>query len=539
MRTMVKRVITAGAVIAAAAGGTFVAAPSASAAPGDLVYIAAYAVSPQTASGTQNNAIEVKAPAPCDPLATRHKLFVADYVATDAAQQAEADKWKTQNLYSPIAVGLPGPLTVFSSTTLQQKADLLSAQIVPGTMTLSLVCQNNLGNTVYNTFSGSLTINSATSWTGYLPSLPATSTTVAVSPNPATTGQNVTLTANVTKGDPSQVAPLTGSVEFFDGALSLGTSAIDASGQATLAKAFAAGSRSITAKYLGDSGYSGSTSAAVTLTVNAAPAADTTATLSASPLAGAAYQTVSFSGTVANTSSPAVIPVGACDFYDGSQKVGSAPVSATGACTFAAATFGAGAHTFSMKFVPADASVFKSATSADVAATFDAPTATPDEQSIVVTVPAGNLSIFTPYTPANPLNLGDMVLAANGSSYSASAPFDKVTVTDTRAGNPGWAASLLRADFVGANPADKIDAKYSGFVGVAPSYISGNAVQSINVTDVPANDPAYVAAPAQFAQALPGHGTGSVDIKGNFVLKDVPTSTKPGLYTTTVTFTVG
>jgi hypothetical protein len=313
--------------------------------------------------------------------------------------------------------------------------------------------------------------------------------------------------------------------------------ALNASGVATLVGAApAGGSHTVAVTYAGDTVFEGTTASQAFTTV-AAPAAATTTTLSVSPLSGPAYQTVTLSGAVANTTTPATVPVGDCDFFDGATKVATVPVSATGACEYSSAAFGAGAHDFSAAFKPTSAALFVASTSSHVAATYDPPLVTPDEQSIIVTVPAGNLSINTPYTPANPLNLGDLVLAANGSSYSASAVFDKVTITDTRAGNPGWAASLLRADFIGAD--GTIPAKYSGFEGVAPSYFTGNAVQSIIVTDVPANDPAYVSGPAQFARAAAGAGTGSVGVTGNFVLKGVPTSTKPGLYTTTVTFTVG
>lgn len=533
MHTMVKRSMSAAAALAAVAGGLLVSAAPASAADGTLVYIVNNE-NPTVATGNNLNTIQVKASAACNALATRHVLKVVGITPTNPADQPDVDKWlASPNFYAPNGTNLPGPLTVFASETFQVFADRIGAKIVPGQWNLELRCQNNLGTTVYDRFTGSFTMNSATAWTGFLPQTGvATTTTVAASPNPATAGQNVTLTATVAETD---AAAPSGSVEFFDGATSLGTGAVNASGQATLLKSFAAGTHAVKAKYLGDSAFRASESAATDLVVNAAPAAATSTSLTVAPLSGAAYQNVTFSGAVANTATASVVPTGSVELYDGVQKVATVPCDAAGAYTYTAATFGAGDHSFKAKFVPAGN--FTTSESAVVAATYDAPTATPDEQTIVVTVPAGNLSIFTPYTPANPLDLGEMVLAANGSSYSASAPFNKVTVTDTRAGNPGWTASLLRADFVGANPADTIPAKFSGFEGVQAQYLANNAITNIAVNDVPAGT--AVSGPAAFATAAAGQGTGSVDVVGNFVLEGVPTSTKAGLYTTTVTFTVG
>ncbi len=190
-----------------------------------------------------------------------------------------------------------------------------------------------------------------------------------------------------------------------------------------------------------------------------------------------------------------------------------------------------------MTYTPTDAALFKPATSAPVTASYAGVATVPDEQTVIVTIPTGTLTIFTPYTPANPLNLGTASLSADGKSFSASALFDGVTITDTRAGNPGWAASLARADFVNAT-GDTIAAKLSGFENVAPRYTAGNAIQSITVNDLPADSASFIAGPMSFAKAAPGAGTGTVDVTANFVLKNVPTSTKAGLYTTTVTFTV-
>ena len=76
-----------------------------------------------------------------------------------------------------------------------------------------------------------------------------TTTAVASSANPTVFGQPVTLTATVST---TGVGTPTGSVEFFDGATSLGTVALNASGAATLTTSnLAIGTRTITARYAG------------------------------------------------------------------------------------------------------------------------------------------------------------------------------------------------------------------------------------------------------------------------------------------------
>ena len=97
--------------------------------------------------------------------------------------------------------------------------------------------------------------------------LPATTTTVTSSLNPSQFGDSVTFTATVTP------TAATGTVTFMDGANTIGTGTLNASGVATFSTStLVAGSHSITAVYNGDANYSGSTSAILTQAVNQAPA---------------------------------------------------------------------------------------------------------------------------------------------------------------------------------------------------------------------------------------------------------------------------
>jgi hypothetical protein len=93
----------------------------------------------------------------------------------------------------------------------------------------------------------------------------STTTALTSAPNPSTLGQTVKFTATVkatTSGTP------TGTVTFKDGATTLGNGTLVA-GQATFSTStLAKGKHSITAMYGGSTGYLGSTSAALTQTVN-------------------------------------------------------------------------------------------------------------------------------------------------------------------------------------------------------------------------------------------------------------------------------
>ncbi len=100
----------------------------------------------------------------------------------------------------------------------------------------------------------------------------STTTTVArtAGPNPSVFGQSLTFTATVTPVAPGG-GTRTGIVTFMDGAATIGTGAVNASGVATLTTTtFAVGAHSITAVYGGDGNFTSSTSSALSHTVNQA-----------------------------------------------------------------------------------------------------------------------------------------------------------------------------------------------------------------------------------------------------------------------------
>lgn len=79
----------------------------------------------------------------------------------------------------------------------------------------------------------------------------------------------------------------------------------------------------------------------------------------------------------------------------------------------------------------------------------------------------------------NPLSLGVAVLDPSDSTCSASAPFDDIVVTDTRAGNLGWTASVIAGDFI--NDTSSFGGDRAGLTGLFATQVPDNALQSGNV----------------------------------------------------------
>jgi N-acetylneuraminic acid mutarotase len=96
------------------------------------------------------------------------------------------------------------------------------------------------------------------------------SATISSSLNPSSSGTNVTFTASVAGVSPSGIP--TGIVNLFDGTVLVTSGILDSSGQTRLpTNQITAGSRSITAQYLGDATYQGSTSPVLTQVVTGQP----------------------------------------------------------------------------------------------------------------------------------------------------------------------------------------------------------------------------------------------------------------------------
>jgi uncharacterized repeat protein (TIGR03803 family) len=147
-------------------------------------------------------------------------------------------------------------------------------------------------------------------------------TTTVLNNSPASSiyGEAVALTATVTSSTGGTPA---GNVTFYRGTSSLGTVALNGSGQATLNDStLPVGTDSLSAKYAGNSSYPTSTSSTVSQVVSIAT---TTTSLVNSPENSTYDQTVTFTATV--TASNGLEPTGTVRFFDGSTQIGSVALS--------------------------------------------------------------------------------------------------------------------------------------------------------------------------------------------------------------------
>ena len=160
--------------------------------------------------------------------------------------------------------------------------------------------------------SASHTVNSAAA----TPSI-----TIASNRNPSSAGQSVTLTATLGMS----AGPVSGTVEFYDGAMLLGTSAI-VSGSATYTTtAFAAGSHAITVRYRGSATAPPATSGVFVQAVGSSGWKNraSSATLSASPTPSSPGAAVTLTANITGTSGT---PSGTVLFMVNGEVVG-APVA--------------------------------------------------------------------------------------------------------------------------------------------------------------------------------------------------------------------
>jgi hypothetical protein len=140
---------------------------------------------------------------------------------------------------------------------------------------------------------------------------------VSSSASPSVFGQSILLTTTVTVVAPGAGTP-TGTITFLDGSDPIGTAQLSG-GSASLAIAsLTIGDHSITASYGGDSNFIGSSSSAVTQTVNLD---DTTTALAASLNPAPFPETVTFTATVTANSPGSGNPTGTVTFLvDGNME---------------------------------------------------------------------------------------------------------------------------------------------------------------------------------------------------------------------------
>jgi hypothetical protein len=408
----------------------------------------------------------------------------------------------------------------------------------------------------------------------------ATTTTLTTTPSSPDTSSNnpetVTLKASVSAATavPSGYSGAIGTVSFFDGTTAVGTpQLVSGTGPYTASVTDSVpnpSSHTFTAKfapYIGTGLASSQGSAPFQV---GAPAPGTTTALSVTPGPYAGDQN-SYTATVTYPAGTSC--TGTVNIYDGTTLVAGpiSPKPGTPNEFDATNTFNApGSHSITAVFSPADPSVCGGSTSAPPStfsqgANPNGPCATSnggqctDVQTIETTVPQGVLIISTPYSASNPLNLGTMMPDSTGTMLTAHATFgasvndasQDIYITDTRGGDLPWTAQAQASNLSdgGSNAGSQISGENVGLTGLTEVPVSGNGFNGLASNFTTFNN--YAASPAvaptdtgtaglgnaahDIAQAQ--QGIGSIGLTGTLTV-NAPSSTEPGTFTGTITFTL-
>jgi len=228
---------------------------------------------------------------------------VLNVAATSSGAQAEV--FVDGQSLGILSVPNTGSVSVFADT-----ASLLTPSLAAGSH--GILVRNVNGTFVLNQIKVS--------------AMQTSSTALALSSNPSVAGQQVTFTATVA---PTGV---TGSVQFIDGASTLGSPVTLTNGIAAyMTSSLSVGVHNISASYSGDSNYLPSTSAVMTEVITATGAVSTTTALNATAKTFF-HQPVVFSVQVTATSGTAT---GNIILLEGNQQLGSSlPLNGSGAATF-------------------------------------------------------------------------------------------------------------------------------------------------------------------------------------------------------------
>ena len=382
-------------------------------------------------------------------------------------------------------------------------------------------------------FSGNIWFTSETAFTTVNPSTPVTPTSTVLVASPAssaTVGSPVTLSATVS---PASAA---GTVTFLDGTTALGAAATVTNGTASLVTSgLGIGNHSITAVFTpANASLFGASTSTPALAYTISPAAATqtsTALLVAQGTSAEQFSEVSLEATV----SPATA-TGSVEFLSGASVLGTVPV-VNGQAAYNTSSLPVGTYSFTAKFVSTDVSVYLNSASTAVPFQVTPFTGSSSTETITTTVLPGSLVISI---PDQQVTLPSPVLNSSGNLFTTSGALQPITVTDNRAGNPGWTVSGLASAFTDGTT--QINAENLGWT---PTAATGSAGQVITEGQVvpPANGVAPsdtgtlgLAASQTLASTAAGAGLGTAHLGANLEL-NVPTTTTAGTYTATLTLT--
>ncbi len=310
-------------------------------------------------------------------------------------------------------------------------------------------------------------------------------TSMSAAPNPASAFQSITLSATVSSAFGTPI----GTVAFMTGGVTVATATLNSSGIATaVVSTLGAGTYSITAVYSGSTDYAVSTSAPV---LEKVVGAETTVSLLASPNPVIFGQTLTLTATVAATQGNGV-PAGSVTFLDGTQTLGSAPLSTKGIAVFPTSSLALGTHNITVSYAGssnANASISNLVSVAviPIPASIGL-TATPNPANFGQTVtftasvaaagtPSGAVTFFDQGT-----SLGSVVLNASGAASFATSTLiagkHQITATFNPTGPYGTSTSAPLSETI-------LDYDFSLSASTTSLTIPGGGYQILSVTVTP------------------------------------------------------
>ena len=299
--------------------------------------------------------------------------------------------------------------------------------------------------------------------------------TLTSSANPATFGTLLTFTAGAT----SPAGALTGTVNFEDGGVTIGSGALSSTGVASFSTTtLSAGTHNIVAAYQGDANDQPASSSTLVQVVERT--SSVTVASSQNPLLTLAPVTIT--ATVANGGT--TTPTGTVTFMQDSVAVSTTPVSAAGTATLAVASLAAGSHSFSASY-SGDAVDLASASptlteTVNLRATTDALTTsasslTGGQQITLISVvrwtgPAAGSTSGTTTAATTPTGT---VTFLSGTTTLATAPVDATGVASVTVLLTGTSASLSSSYSGDASYAASISAPTLVSIGPASNFTMG------------------------------------------------------------------
>ena len=276
---------------------------------------------------------------------TVSKAASAASVVTDSPNPSVFGQ--TVTLSATVSATSPGDGTPTGTVTFLDGATTLGTATLAGGSagftTAALTLDNNSVTVTY-AGDGNFTGNTSSAVT-HTVNQAASTVALAPSVNLSVFGQTVTLVASVSAAAPGAGTP-TGTVTFLDGTSTLGMAML-AGGSASFSTAgLSLGSHSITVSYSGDGNFTGSTSGAVTQTVDQA---GSVVAVTPSDNPSVFGQPVTFSASVTSAAPGSGTPTGTVTFLDGSTTLGTATL-ASGAANVTTAGLAVGSHSITISY---------------------------------------------------------------------------------------------------------------------------------------------------------------------------------------------